>query len=163
MGQKVNPTGFRVGITEDWKSRWYAPKAAYGEFLVEDFKIRKFVKSKYSDAGVPKIEIERTRDAVTVFLHTARPGFIIGRKGAEVERLQEELQNLTGRRIEIKIQETEFAPWPVMTNRSSDVFGCLWCALARDDPPLVLPPGPPVVRPKPTLLSRIRDVVARYL
>lgn len=65
--------------------------------------------------------------------------------------------------IEIKIQETEFAPWPVMTSRPSDVFGCLWCALARDDPPLVLPPQPPVVRPKPTLLSRIRDVVARYL
>jgi len=105
MGQKINPTGFRVGIMEDWRSRWYATKHEFSELLVEDFKIRKFVKGKYSYAGIPKIEIERTRDAVTVILHTARPGVIIGRKGAEVEKLQEELQTLTGRRIELKIQE----------------------------------------------------------
>ena len=105
MGQKVNPTGFRVGIMEDWRSRWYANKHEFSDLLVEDFKIRKFVKKKYSYAGIPKIEIERTRDAVTVILHTARPGVIIGRKGSEVEKLQEELQTLTGRRIEIKIQE----------------------------------------------------------
>ncbi len=105
MGQKVRPTGFRVGIMEDWRSRWYATKHEFSELLVEDFKIRKFVKGKYSYAGIPKIEIERTRDAVTVILHTARPGVIIGRKGAEVEKLQEELQTLTGRRIELKIQE----------------------------------------------------------
>ena len=105
MGQKVNPTGFRVGIMEDWRSRWYANKHEFSDLLVEDFKIRKFIKKKYSYAGIPKIEIERTRDAVTVVLHTARPGVIIGRKGSEVEKLQEELQTLTGRRIEIKIQE----------------------------------------------------------
>ena len=105
MGQKVNPTGFRVGIMEDWRSRWYANKHEFSDLLVEDFKIRKFIKKKYSYAGIPRIEIERTRDAVTVILHTARPGVIIGRKGAEVEKLQEELQTLTGRRIEIKIQE----------------------------------------------------------
>jgi small subunit ribosomal protein S3 len=105
MGQKVHPTGFRVGIMEDWRSRWYASKHEFKDLLVEDFKIRKFIKGKYSYAGIPKIEIERTRDAVTVLLSTARPGVIIGRKGAEVEKLQEELQNLTGRRIEIKIVE----------------------------------------------------------
>lgn len=105
MGQKVRPTGFRVGIMEDWRSRWYASKHEFSDLLVEDFKIRKFIKNKYGFAGIPKIEIERTRDAVTVLLFTARPGVVIGRKGAEVEKLQEELQNLTGRRIEIKIVE----------------------------------------------------------
>ena len=105
MGQKVRPTGFRVGIMEDWRSRWYASKHEFKELLVEDFKIRKFIKSKYGYAGIPKVEIERTRDAVKVILFTARPGIIIGRKGAEVERLQEELQTLTGRRIDIKIEE----------------------------------------------------------
>jgi small subunit ribosomal protein S3 len=105
MGQKINPTGFRVGVMEDWRSRWYASKHEFSDLLVEDFKIRKFIKKKYGYAGIPRIEIERTRDAVTVILHAARPGVIIGRKGAEVEKLQEELQNLTGRRIEIKIVE----------------------------------------------------------
>jgi small subunit ribosomal protein S3 len=105
VGQKVRPTGFRVGIMEDWRSRWYANKHEFSDLLVEDFKIRKFIKKKYGYAGIPKIEIERTRDAVTVILHAARPGVIIGRKGSEVEKLQEELQALTGRRIEIKIQE----------------------------------------------------------
>jgi small subunit ribosomal protein S3 len=105
MGQKVRPTGFRIGVFEDWRSRWYASKHEFKDLLVEDFKIRKHIKDKYSFAGIPKIEIERTRDAVKVILHTARPGVIIGRKGAEVERIQEELQTLTGRRIEIKIEE----------------------------------------------------------
>jgi small subunit ribosomal protein S3 len=105
MGQKIRPTGFRVGIYEDWRSRWYASKHEFRELLLEDFKIRKFIKAKYSYAGIPKVEIERTRDAVKVILFTARPGVIIGRKGAEVERITEELQALTGRRIEIKIEE----------------------------------------------------------
>jgi len=105
MGQKIRPTGFRVGVMEDWRSRWYASKHEFKDLLVEDFKIRKFIKGKYSYAGIPKVEIERTRDAVKVILFTARPGIIIGRKGAEVERLQEELQTLTGRRIDIKIEE----------------------------------------------------------
>ena len=105
MGQKIRPTGFRVGVYEDWRSRWYASKHEFSDLLVEDFKIRKFIKGKYGFARIPKIEIERTRDAVVVLLWTAQPGVIIGRKGAEVEKMQEELQNLTGRRIEIKIQE----------------------------------------------------------
>jgi small subunit ribosomal protein S3 len=105
MGQKIWPTGFRIGIFEEWRSRWYASKAEFSDLLVEDFKIRKFIKNKYAYAAIPRVEIERTRDAVKVILHTARPGVIIGRKGAEVEKITEELQNLTGRRIDIKIEE----------------------------------------------------------
>ena len=105
MGQKVRPTGFRVGIVEDWRSRWYANKKEFGDLLIEDHKIRSFVKTKYEFAGIPKIEIERTRDQVIVHLHTARPGIIIGRKGQEVDRLKAELEDLTGRRMELKIVE----------------------------------------------------------
>ncbi len=105
MGQKVRPTGFRIGITEDWRSRWYASKKEFGALLVEDFKLRKFIKTKYKFAGIPKIIIERTRDQVVVHLHTARPGIIIGRKGQEVDRLKTELEELTGRRMELKIVE----------------------------------------------------------
>jgi small subunit ribosomal protein S3 len=105
MGQKVNPIGFRVGIMEGWKSRWYASKQEFRELLMEDRKLRKYIKDKFKFAGVPKIEIERTRDEVKIIMHAARPGIIIGRKGQEVERLQEELQGLIGRRINIKIEE----------------------------------------------------------
>ena len=101
MGQKVNPVGFRTGIMVGWKSRWFASKKEFSELLLEDQKLRKFVKEKYRFAGIPKIEIERTRDEVKVILHTARPGIIIGRKGQEVERLQAEMQDLVGRRINI--------------------------------------------------------------
>jgi len=105
MGQKIHPIGFRTGVYADWKSRWYASKREFSDLLVEDFKIRKYVKDKYRYAGIPKIEIERTRDEVKVVLYTARPGILIGRKGQEVERLQNQLQNLVGRRINIKIEE----------------------------------------------------------
>jgi small subunit ribosomal protein S3 len=105
MGQKVNPVGFRTGVMCDWKSRWFASKKEFPALLIEDQKIRKFVKTKYRFAGIPKIEIERTRDEVKVILFTARPGIVIGRKGQEIERLQDELQKLTGRRINIKIEE----------------------------------------------------------
>ena len=81
MGQKVNPIGFRIGIMEGWKSRWYASKQEFTELLIEDHKLRKFIKDKYKFAGIPKIEIERTRDEVKIILHAARPGIIIGRKG----------------------------------------------------------------------------------
>lgn len=105
MGQKVNPIGFRTGIMTGWKSRWYASKQEFSNLLLEDHKLRAFIKDKYRFAGIPKVEIERTRDEVKVILHTARPGIIIGRKGQEVERLQNELQDLIGRRINIKIEE----------------------------------------------------------
>jgi small subunit ribosomal protein S3 len=88
-----------------WKSRWYASKGEFSKLLIEDFKLRKYIKKRYKFAGIPKIEIERTRDEVKVTMHTARPGVIIGRKGQEVERLQAELQELVGRRINIKIEE----------------------------------------------------------
>ena len=110
MGQKVNPIGFRTGVVLGWKSRWYASKQDYSDLLIEDFKIRKFIKnhpkkSQYRQAGIDRIEIERTRDEVKVVLFVARPGLIIGKKGQEIEILQEELQNLTGRRINLKIEE----------------------------------------------------------
>src|SRR6516162_7808979 len=103
MGQKVNPVGFRVGITEDWKSRWYAPKAAYGNFLVEDQKVRRYIDDKLNRrppfAAVAEINIERTREEVTVTLRTARPGLVIGPKGAEVDKLREELEDLINRKV----------------------------------------------------------------
>ncbi len=105
MGQKVSPIGFRVGIFEGWQSRWYAGKRDFSDLLIEDFKIRDYVRKNYAKAGIPRVEIERTRDEVKVMLLTARPGVIIGRKGTEVDKLQEDLQNLTGRRINIKIVE----------------------------------------------------------
>lgn len=110
MGQKVNPVGFRTGIMIGWKSRWYASKQEFANLLIEDRKIRNFIKNhpsktQYRSAGIDRIEIERTRDEVRVVLFVARPGLIIGKKGQEVELLQEELQNLTGRRVNLKIEE----------------------------------------------------------
>ena len=103
MGQKVNPTGFRVGITEDWKSKWYAPKAAYGTFLVEDHKVRRLIDAKLNRrppfAAVSEILIERTREEVTITLKTARPGLVIGPKGAEVDKLREELEDMIKRKV----------------------------------------------------------------
>jgi len=102
MGQKVNPTGFRVGITEDWKSKWYAPKAAYGNFLVEDYRLRKLIDKKLNRqqaAAVAEILIERTREEVTITLRTARPGLVIGSKGAEVDALREMLEDLIKRKV----------------------------------------------------------------
>jgi small subunit ribosomal protein S3 len=109
MGQKVNPVGFRTGIMRGWQSRWYAAKGDYSTLLLEDKKVRDFVKKhpqrNYKAAGIDRIEIERTRDEVKVVLFVARPGLIIGKKGQEVEILQEELQNLIGRRVNLKIEE----------------------------------------------------------
>lgn len=109
MGQKVNPVAFRTGVMTGWKSRWYAPKAEFSTLLLEDLKLRKFVKNhptkNYSAAGIDAIEIDRTRDEVRVTLHVARPGLIIGKKGQEVEVLQTEIQNLIGRRVNLKIEE----------------------------------------------------------
>ena len=107
MGQKINPIGFRTGVMLGWKSRWYASKREFSDLLMEDFKIRKYVTDKYRFAGIPTVEIERTRDEVKVVLHAARPGVIIGRTGQQVDQLQEELQNLVGRRINIKIEEIQ--------------------------------------------------------
>ncbi|MFN3193714.1 MAG: 30S ribosomal protein S3 [Aureliella sp.] len=113
MGQKVNPVGFRTGVVVGWKSRWYASKQEFAELLVEDQKVRKFIRNhpdgrfrqQYRNAGIDRIEIERTRDEVRVMLFVARPGLIIGKKGQDVEKLQEELQSLIGRRVNLKIEE----------------------------------------------------------
>jgi len=105
MGQKVRPTGFRTGIMEPWRSRWFANKKHFGELLVEDQKIRAFIAKNYEFAGIPHVEIERTRDNVIVQIKTSRPGVVIGRKGQEVDRLKASLENLTGRRIDLQVKE----------------------------------------------------------
>jgi small subunit ribosomal protein S3 len=109
MGQKVNPVGFRTGVTVGWKSRWFAPKGNYGEFLVEDERIRRFVDARLNRqppyAAISSIEIERTREEVKVILKTARPGLVIGPKGAEVDKLKTALEELTNRRVNINILE----------------------------------------------------------
>ena len=109
MGQKVHPFGFRVGITEAHKSRWYAPKSLYGELLVEDQRIRKYLDKRLNRqppfAAVSDIHIERTREELKVIIKTARPGLVIGPKGAEIERLTQDLQALTGRNVSINCIE----------------------------------------------------------
>ena len=109
MGQKTHPYGLRVGITEPHKSRWYAPKALFGEVLIEDYKIREFLDKRLNRtppfAAVSDINIERTREELKLIVKTARPGLGIGPKGAEVERLTEELQYMTGRKVSMSIIE----------------------------------------------------------
>ena len=105
MGQKVCPIGLRLGITQEWKSRWFADKKSFGGLLVGDYKIRKLIKKNYSLAGISFVEIERTSQDAKITLHTARPGLVIGRKGAEVDKLKEEIQRLIGCEVIIKIKE----------------------------------------------------------
>jgi len=109
MGQKTHPLGFRIGVTEGHKSRWYAPKALYAELLVEDYKIRKFLDKRLNRtppfAAVTDIIIERTREELTVILRTARPGLVIGPRGEHIDKLTNELMGLTGRKVAIKIIE----------------------------------------------------------
>ncbi len=109
MGQKTSPIGFRTGITLGWQSTWFAPKANYGDFLVEDTKLRKFIDDKFNRqppyAAVAKVEIARTRNEVKVTLHTARPGMVIGPRGAEVETLREALEALIDRKVSVNVIE----------------------------------------------------------
>ncbi|OHB61925.1 MAG: 30S ribosomal protein S3 [Planctomycetes bacterium RBG_13_46_10] len=109
MGQKTSPIGFRTGITLGWQSTWFAPKASYGDFLVEDQKIRKYIDNKFNrqmpKGAVAKIEIIRTRNEVNVTLHSARPGVVIGPRGGEVDKLREELEELTGRKVIVNVVE----------------------------------------------------------
>lgn len=109
MGQKTSPIGFRTGITLGWQSTWFAPKANYGDFLVEDFKIRKYIDTRFNRqppfAAVSKTEICRTRNEVKVTLSTARPGLVIGPRGAEVDKLREELEDLVDRKINVNVIE----------------------------------------------------------
>ena len=106
MGQKINPHGFRLGITTDFKSRWYADKL-YGAYVKEDIEIRRLMAKKMERAGVSKIEIERTREKVRIDLFTARPGIVIGRRGQEADKLRIDLENLTGKQVQLNILEVK--------------------------------------------------------
>ena len=109
MGQKVHPTGVRVGIIKDWNSKWYADSKNFSDYLVEDQKIRKFLKKKLYLAGISKIEIERTAKSVKVNLHTAKPGIVIGKGGAGVETVKTELVKLIGKEVNLNIVEVKNA------------------------------------------------------
>jgi len=104
LGQKVNPIGFRLGINKEWDSKWFAGKE-YSSFVYEDYRIRKFLKKKLQQAGVSKIEIERAANKVKLKIHTARPGLVIGRKGAEIQNLTKDLGKIINREFFIDIQE----------------------------------------------------------
>ena len=106
MGQKVNPHGFRLGVTTDFKSRWYADKL-YKDYVKEDVEIRRLMKKDMERAGVARIEIERTRDRVRIDLHTARPGIVIGRRGQEADNLRIRLEKLTGKQVQLNILEVK--------------------------------------------------------
>ncbi|MDY6995403.1 MAG: 30S ribosomal protein S3 [Actinomycetota bacterium] len=106
MGQKINPHGFRLGITTDWKSRWYADKQ-YADYIKEDVAIRKLLATGLERAGIADVEIERTRDRVRVDIHTARPGIVIGRRGTEADRIRADLEKLTGKQVQLNILEVK--------------------------------------------------------
>ncbi len=106
MGQKVNPYGFRLGVTTDWKSRWFASREQYVDYVVEDWKIRNYLNSKLAHAAISRIEIERTHERLRIDLHTARPGIVIGRRGAMADELRQELAAMTGNpKVQLNIQE----------------------------------------------------------
>ena len=106
MGQKVNPYGFRLGVTTEWKSRWFADRRQYSEYIIEDWKIRNYLMTQLPHAAISRVEIERTRDRLRVDLYTARPGIVIGRRGAEADRLRAGLLKITGNpKIQLNIQE----------------------------------------------------------
>ena len=106
MGQKINPHGFRLGITTDWKSRWYADKQ-YADYIKEDVAIRKLLSTGLERAGIADVEIERTRDRVRVDIHTARPGIVIGRRGTEADRIRTDLEKLTKKQVQLNILEVK--------------------------------------------------------
>jgi small subunit ribosomal protein S3 len=107
MGQKVNPHGLRVGVIKDWDSRWFAKDSAFGDTLVEDYKVRKFLKKTLYAAGVPRIEIERDALKVRIHIHCAKPGIVIGRGGAEIEKLRKQLETMLGKPVIVNIVEVK--------------------------------------------------------
>ena len=147
MGQKVNPHGLRVGVIKDWDSKWYA-EAEFADYLVEDYNIRKFLKKKLFNSGISKIEIERASDRVKVIVYTAKPGFVIGKGGAEIEVTKKELQKLTGKNVLVDIKEIKrpdrdaqlvaeniasqlesrvsFSPRYEILHGQNDESGCAW-------------------------------------
>lgn len=107
MGHKVRPTSLRLGITRNWSSRWYASKKDFGPLLVQDQRIRNFIKHEFFSAGIPEIEIERSGHQVTIHLHAARPGVVIGKRGAKVEQLREDLQLIIGKEADVRLNIVE--------------------------------------------------------
>ena len=107
MGQKVNPHGLRVGVIKDWDSRWYARNEKVGDLVVEDYKLRKYLKKTLYSAGIPKIEIERDNAKIKIYLHCARPGVVIGKGGTEIERLRLELEKKLGKPVALNIVEVK--------------------------------------------------------
>lgn len=107
MGQKVNPHGLRVGIIKDWDSKWYASKNDFGDILVEDYKLREYIKNRLFIAGVSKIEIERAANRIKINIHAAKPGIIIGRGGSEIDKLKADLEKLTNKKVAINIIEVK--------------------------------------------------------
>ena len=107
MGQKTHPAGFRVAVTRDWRSKWYAGRKEFNKLLVEDYRIRENLKRKLESAAVPKVQIERAANRCRVTIYTARPGVVIGRKGTEIDRIKEDLSRLTGKEIYVDIQEVK--------------------------------------------------------
>ena len=105
MGQKVNPHGLRVGVIKNWDSRWFVSDEKFGDTIVSDYKIRKYLKKELQSAGVPKIEIERDSQRVRVFIHCAKPGIVIGRGGAEIEKYKNELQKMVGMPVALNVVE----------------------------------------------------------
>ena len=105
MGQKINPTGLRIGVIKDWESRWYAKKADFGDTLVEDYELREYLLETLAPAGVPKVEIERTAKRVRINIHVAKPGMVIGRGGAEIEKLKATLEKKIGKEVSLNIIE----------------------------------------------------------
>lgn len=107
MGQKVNPVSFRIGYIKDWQSRWFAKNKDFGPLILEDYKIRKHIKKNFSSASVSKVEIERASARVRVIIFSARPGVIIGRRGADIDRLRDELQGMTKKEVYVDIKEVQ--------------------------------------------------------
>jgi small subunit ribosomal protein S3 len=107
MGQKVNPHGLRVGVIKDWNARWYAKDRDFADLLIEDNKIRDYIKTSQFKAGISRIEIERFANRVRIFIHTAKPGMIIGKSGESIEKLKKELHNMTGKDIIMNIMEVK--------------------------------------------------------
>jgi small subunit ribosomal protein S3 len=107
MGQKANPIGLRIALNRDWRSKWFSDKKHFGELLAEDHQIRSFLKSKLETAAVPRVQIERAASRCRVTIHTARPGVVIGRKGAEIDKIKEQLSLMTGKEVYVDIQEVK--------------------------------------------------------
>ncbi len=107
MGQKVNPISFRLGVIKTWQSRWFASNKNFGQFLEEDLKIRDYIKKKFDFAGITDVIIERASEKIRIVLHTARPGVVIGRRGAEIEKIKENIGKITGKNVLVDVEEVK--------------------------------------------------------